>query len=65
MVDLAIYNIKGELVKRLVSGQVEAGDHAIIWNGRDRRDASSASGVYFARLVSGKVTMTQRLVLLQ
>jgi len=65
MVDLAVYNIKGELVKRLVSGQVEAGDHEFIWNGRDRRGASLASGVYFARFVSGKVTMTQRLVLLQ
>jgi len=65
MVDLAIYNIKGELVKRLVSGQVGAGEHEAIWNGRDRRGASLASGVYFARFVSAKMTMTQRLVLLQ
>ena len=64
-VDLAVYNIRGELVNRLISDQVEAGDHEIIWNGKDRRGASLASGVYFARCVSGRVTMTQRLVLLQ
>ncbi len=64
-VDLAVYNLKGELVKRLVSGSVDAGEHEIQWNGRDRAGASLASGVYFARFVSGKVTMTQRLVLIQ
>jgi len=64
-VDLAVYNLKGELVKRLISESMEAGEHEVHWNGRDGRGASQASGVYFARFVSGKVAMTQRLVLLQ
>jgi flagellar hook assembly protein FlgD len=64
-VDLAVYNLRGEMVKRLISGSMEAGEHEVQWNGRDNRDASLASGVYFARFVSGKVAVTQRLVLLQ
>jgi hypothetical protein len=64
-VDLAVFNVRGELIKRLVSEQKERGEYAVVWDGRDRDGAALASGVYFARFVAGDVAMTQRLVLLQ
>lgn len=64
-VDLTVFNLRGELVKRLVSERREAGEYTVVWEGRDRSGAPMASGVYFARFVAGDVAMTQRLVLLQ
>jgi hypothetical protein len=64
-VDLAVFNVRGELVRRLISERREAGEYAEVWDGRDRSGAALASGVYFARFASGEVAMTQRLVLLQ
>ncbi len=62
---LAVYNIRGELVRRLLAQTMSAGAHEVVWYGRDQNDASVASGVYFARFVAGPISMTQRLVLVQ
>lgn len=64
-VDLAVFNVRGELVKRLVSERKGPGEYTAIWDGGDRSGAAMASGVYFARFVAGDVAMSQRLVLLQ
>jgi len=64
-VELAVFNLKGALVNRLVDERMSAGEHSAVWNGKDNNGASLASGVYFARFVAGGVVMTQRLVLIQ
>lgn len=64
-VNLAVYNLKGELVKQLLAENMASGLHSVVWNGRDHGNASVASGVYFARFSAGDVVMTQRLVLVQ
>lgn len=64
-VELAVFNLRGELVRQLLSERRSAGEHSVEWNGRDRSGSALASGVYLARLVAGDVVMTQRLVLVQ
>lgn len=55
-VQLAIYDVSGRLVTTLVDQRQIAGDHAVVWEGRDPAHASTASGVYFVRLkVDGEV----------
>jgi hypothetical protein len=44
---LKVFNVRGELVRTLVSGRVGRGEHSIDWNGRDDRGSGVASGVYF------------------
>lgn len=52
---LSVYNIKGQLVKELFSGQREVGNYSISWDGKDNNMRSTTSGTYFLRLdVSGK-----------
>ena len=65
LVELAVYNLRGALVKQLVSQNMAAGDHNVVWDGRDSNGSATASGVYFARFKAGRVMMTQRLVLIQ
>jgi len=60
-VTLAIYNIMGQEVGRLVSGMQEAGFYKVQWNA-----AGMASGVYIYRLqVDNKFTQSKRLTLLK
>ncbi|KAF5044638.1 FlgD Ig-like domain protein [anaerobic digester metagenome] len=64
-VRLDIYNVKGQLVKTLVNGDMPAGLHSVVWNGRDSNNAAVASGVYFYRVSSPKATQTKRMLLMK
>lgn len=64
-VSLAIYNLRGELVARLVDEHRAAGSHTIEWGGLDSRGRASPSGIYFAQLRADGVVMTQRLALVR
>ena len=64
-VTLAIYDVAGRRVRELAGGTWTAGDHDVVWDGRDARGRASASGVYFARLVTPERTETRSLVLVR
>ncbi|MCD4796021.1 MAG: lamin tail domain-containing protein, partial [Candidatus Cloacimonetes bacterium] len=53
-VTLEIYNIKGEKVRTLVKGDLEAAYHNVTWNGKDNSGRKVASGVYFYKMKTGK-----------
>ncbi|MBS4027484.1 MAG: T9SS type A sorting domain-containing protein [Ignavibacteriales bacterium] len=61
-VSLKVYNIVGEEIARLVSEELQAGNHQVIWNAD-----GFASGVYFYRLQTeeGKFTQVKKLILLK
>ena len=65
LVHLAIYDVRGRLVRTLVDGVASAGKKLITWNGRDKSGKSVTSGVYFGRLTAGKETMSKKLVLIR
>ena len=48
-VHVAIYNVQGQLVRRLVDAPLYTGAHQMQWDGRDERDHSVATGLYLAR----------------
>ncbi|MBU8871138.1 MAG: hypothetical protein KOO60_09790 [Gemmatimonadales bacterium] len=60
---LEVFDIRGRLVRELVSGSMEAGNHSVIWNGRDDRGGIAAAGVYFARMTDGTMAKTAKMVL--
>jgi flagellar hook assembly protein FlgD len=64
-VDLAIYDVNGRLVRTLADGHLEAGPHALIWDGHDDADRLASSGIYFVRLHAGSRTDSRRVVLLK
>lgn len=64
-VRLDIYNVKGQLVKTLVNGEMPGGTHSVVWNGRDNDNNAVASGVYFYRVSSPKATRTKRMLLMK
>jgi len=62
---LSIYDIRGRLVKDLVTGHMNAGHHRVIWMGRDNGGRQVASGVYYYRITSGTFTDTKRMTLVK
>ena len=53
---LAVYNMTGQKVRELLTEQLSAGKHDVVWNGRDDKGKPVSSGVYIARLkMEGKV----------
>jgi hypothetical protein len=65
LVEISVYNIKGQKVKNLLLDTEEAGEHFIIWNGVDSQNRSCASGIYFCRISAGSQAKTQKMLLLK
>jgi hypothetical protein len=59
-VSLRIFDPAGRAVRTLLRGPLGAGEHAVVWDGRDARGRRSASGIYFYRLCTGGGCETAR-----
>lgn len=64
-VALDIYNVKGERIRRLISAELNSGQHYRIWDGRDDLGRQQASGIYFYRFSAGSFSATGRMLLLK
>jgi len=65
LVRMIIYDINGRTVKRLVNRRVSAGDHLIIWDGRNALKRTVASGLYFYEISAGGKTVIKKCLLLK
>jgi len=64
--ELVIYNMKGQRVKQLVNETLPAGEHSVIWNGKDENNKHVSSGIYFYKMRAGKdFFQTKRMILLK
>jgi flagellar hook assembly protein FlgD len=61
-VRLTIYDVHGRRVSTLIDEQRDAGEHFVVWDGRDSRGRSVASGIYFARLSTGDDSAVRKVV---
>lgn len=64
-VNLSIYNMSGQLVKTLVTGEMSAGRHRFTWDATDARGQRVASGIYLYVIKAGSFTAQRRLVLMK
>jgi len=64
-VTLMVFDAGGRLVRTLVDGNVDAGAHDALWDGRDNAGRSVGSGVYFYRIESGSFVASRKMVLLK
>jgi hypothetical protein len=64
-ISLDIYNILGEHVANLVSGNLSAGSHDVIWNSTNSKGETVNSGIYFCVLRGKQQEKTQKLILLK
>ncbi len=64
-VNLMIYNVRGQVVRRLVDEPMDRGRYERVWNGRDETGTPVAAGVYFTRLIVDGESERQKVMLLK
>jgi len=66
IVELSIFNLKGQKIKTLVNKKLDIGEHSLLWNGVDESEESVSSGVYFYKLaVDGKTRAVKKCLMLK
>jgi hypothetical protein len=64
-VALSIYNVLGQEVAKIWNGDLNAGSHALEWDGNDASGNQAASGIYFYRLKAGDFVDSKKMILLK
>jgi hypothetical protein len=62
-VQLAVYDVRGRLVREIARGPEAAGAHEVRWNGLDVDGAHVPAGVYFYRLTASGETITRKMTI--
>jgi hypothetical protein len=64
-VRLEVYDVAGRRLSVLLRRVLPAGEHRVIWDGRDDRGGAVASGTYFYRLVAGEQVLSRTMILVK
>lgn len=64
-VKVEIFDILGNKVATLVNKELEAGPQKLVWNGKSDNNMQVTSGVYIYKIVSGKSSVSKKMMLLK
>ncbi len=64
-VQIDAYNIKGQIVANIFSGQKQPGIYNLNWNGTDNSGRRLATGTYYLRMCAGSYEKTRKVVLIK
>ncbi|MDD2230381.1 MAG: FlgD immunoglobulin-like domain containing protein [Candidatus Cloacimonetes bacterium] len=62
---LDIYNLKGQKVRKLLSGSQTAGMHTCLWDAKDNSGNKVSSGIYFAVLSTHGNQLSRKMLLMK
>jgi hypothetical protein len=62
LVDLRVLDAQGRTLRVLTRTVQSAGDHRLMWDGRDARGRAVPSSTYFLRLTAGSLIYTERVL---
>ncbi len=62
-VQVTVYNIFGQEVRKLVRGSHGSGKHSAVWDLRDDKGELVSTGIYFYRLQAGDFLATKKLII--
>lgn len=64
-IKLHVYNVMGQLVRTLASGNFTPGQHEVMWDGRNDGGAPVSAGLYLYRLEAPGVNVTKKMLLMK
>jgi len=64
-VDVAVFNLLGQKIATLMSGEQAPGSITVEWDGRDENGLHVPSGVYFVRMQADGFTATQKVMVMK
>ncbi len=59
-----LFNTLGQKVATLVDSYINAGNHSVVWNGRNDSGVLVSSGIYLVHLYSNSGSITRKIILL-
>ena len=62
-VTIEVHNVAGQLIKTLISGNYEAGEYTVKWNGADNSGRPVKQGVYYYTLKAGNFVDSKKLII--
>ena len=60
-----IYNVKGQKVIELFNGLVNAGNHSVVWDGKDDKGKAVKSGVYFYKIKTANSLIVKKMIMMK
>jgi len=63
--EITIYNLKGQMIKKIEIRNLKLGINEVIWNGTDDNNKPVSSGIYFYKLRSGDYQEIRKMILLK
>lgn len=64
-VEIDIFNLRGQLIRRLYMGASAAGRHTLVWDGRDDFGNASSTGVFLIRMKTSRETFTRKALMIK
>ena len=64
MVNITIYNMKGEVVKTLFNSYQNVGFRSVQWNATNDKNIPVSAGIYFYTIQTKNATQTKKMMLL-
>ena len=64
-VEITIFNVKGQRIRRLVDETRAPGKYRAVWDGRNDRGVTVSTGMYFYRLRVGSYSSVKKMLLLR
>ena len=64
-VTIDVYNISGQVLKRIEAGQKSPGNYTIKWDATNDQGELVSPGYYFYKIRSGNYTQTEKMILLR
>ncbi|MEZ4648028.1 MAG: FlgD immunoglobulin-like domain containing protein [Candidatus Eisenbacteria bacterium] len=63
--ELSVFDVAGRRVRTLVQGELEAGAHDVVWDGRDESGNLLSSGIYWTQLRANGRTFSKKATVLR
>jgi flagellar hook assembly protein FlgD len=60
---LTLFNVQGQVVRKLVDERKERGTYSVVWDGRDAMGRLVSSGVYLVRMEAADFRAARTVVL--
>jgi hypothetical protein len=64
-ISLRIYNLRGQQIRNLFEGKIDAGRHQLVWDGTNDLGDKVASGIYLYVLKAGAIAISKKLALVE
>jgi PKD repeat protein len=64
-VSLSIYNLVGQELRAIVNEHKEAGQHVVVWDGKDKSGNILPTGIYIYKIKAGDFIQVKKLLLLK